>query len=210
MPPKNSTPTAAHGSGDDQAPGPDSGEAGIPSGEVAGCGAAGCKGELPDDRLGRTTDVVGVRAGTVAVAGGVAVAGAGVAVGDAGKGVGVGRGGVAVGEGTTSVGVSAGGVGVSGRGVGVGGSEVGVTGETGDWNQAPSAGPPSRAKISLARRTSSTICTMDFRFDTVDLDRRSGWIVQTRLCMRKADNSNPRISLALRTIAERFDEGIAP
>jgi len=207
MPPKNSTPTAAHGSGDDQTLGPGSGdgEAGIPSGEVAGCGAAGCKGELPDDRLGRTIDVVGVSAGAVAVAGGVAVGGARVAVGDAGKGVDVGRGGVAVGEGTASVGVSGGGVGVSGRGVG-----VGVTGETGDWNQAPSAGPPSRAKISLARRRSSTICRMDLQFDTVDLDRRSGRIVQTRLCTRKADNSNPRISLALRTIAERLDEGIAP
>jgi hypothetical protein len=183
MPPKNSTPTAAHGSGDDQTPGPSNDEAGIPSGEVAGCGAAGGKGELPDDRLGRTIDVVGVRAGTVAVAGGVAVAGAKVAVGDAGKGV-------VVGEGTASVGVSGGDVGVSGRGVGVAGSGVdvgvagsgvdvgvGITGETGDWNQAPSTGPPSRAKISLARRRSSTICRMDFRFDTVDLDRTSGWIV---------------------------------
>jgi len=86
-----------------------------------------------------------------------------------------------VGEGTASVGAGGGDVGVSGRGVGVAGSGVdvgvGITGETGDWNQAPSTGPPSRAKISLARRRSSTICRMGFRFDTVDLDRTSGRIV---------------------------------
>ncbi len=185
IPPKKRTPTPAHGRGDDHGLGPCGvdGNVEIPSGEAAGRGevagdgsaasdwTVGGKGEFPEDMSGRTGDVIVDAdvdaAGTVAVAGGVGLGGTtavvGVTVGDGGTSVGVGKGGVSVG-GTV--------VGVGRISVGVGGTGVGETksGETGDWNQAPSAGPPSTARSSLVRSKSSTICTADLRFDTFILN----------------------------------------
>lgn len=200
MPPKNNTPIAAHGSGDDQMPGSDSGdgEGGIGSGECCGCAAGGCRGEVPDDRPGRTIDVVGVRAGIVGD--GVGVGGIALAVGD-GRGVAVGNGGsdVGVGEGSASVGVGGGIVKVA---VGVTGTDVGVTGDTGDWNHAPAAGPPSSAVANLTSTRSSKSCIAEPRLET----KRA---VQDPLRARKADNSHPRISFALFPVAERLDQWVA-
>jgi hypothetical protein len=197
MPPNRRTPTPAQGRGDDQGLGPCGvdGKVEMPSGEVTGSGevagdapsapngTAGGKGELPEERLGRTIDVGGVGAGTVGV-------GLGAAVGEGGAtdavGVGVGRGDISVdrtavgvgravvGVGKTSVGVGRTSVGVGRTSVGVGGTGVGEAGsgevESGDWNQAPSAGPPSTARSSRVSNKSSTICTTDLRFDTFALD----------------------------------------
>ena len=192
IPPKKRTPTPAHGRGDDHGLGPCGvdGNVEIPSGEAAGRGevaasgaaASGCtvggKGEFPDDMSGRTGDVIVdadvAAAGTVAATGGVGLGGTtavvGVAVGGGGTSVGVGKGGVSVGG--TVVGVGSTFVGVGRTSVGVGGNGVGETarGETGDWNQAPSVGPPSTAKSNLVRSKSSTICTADLRFDTCILN----------------------------------------
>jgi hypothetical protein len=164
MPPKNSTPTAAQGSGEDQIPGSESGDGkeGVRSGERAGAGTGDCKGELPDDRPGSMIDVVGVKAGRVAE--GVEAGGIGVAVGDSAVGVGSTMVGVAATGGAVAVGRA---VAVGGRGVGIGvaGTGVGVTGDTGDWNHAPVAGIPLSgamdrgAKDSAAIRNSSKSCT---------------------------------------------------
>jgi hypothetical protein len=185
MPPNRTTPTPAQGRGDDQGLGPCGvdGKVEMPSGEVTGSGeiagdapsapsgSVGGKGELPEERPGRTIDVVGVGLGA-AVGVGRGDVSAGTAAVGVGRAVAVGKASVAVGK--ASVGVGRTSVGVGRTSVGVGGTGVGEAEsgevESGDWNQASSAGPPNTARSSPVRSKSSTICTADLRFDTFVLD----------------------------------------